>query len=119
MNSTHQYHIPMNVITATVTVILMMLTTSFAGVQRLQLTENVLQLKKIHPDTSSGENSCRPKLSDQNKDDQLVAKIDAFGVDRYYTFETDEDINDLILAVQQGWGARVSWYKALNLIHIT
>lgn len=73
-----------------------------------------------HTTHSSG--NPRPVLSSLKKNNGvlsakstiLIAKINAFGLDIYGSFETQMDIDMLIKNVMKGGGLDVSWYYLLD-----
>lgn len=83
-----------------------------SGVQRIKPDESLLKkLVQFHEATSSSEYSKKPdmrKLEKQNR--CFVAKMDSFGLDRYFSFRTNDDVEELVEAVQQGGGMNVAWY---------
>jgi len=90
----------------------------YGNVTRLeakQVQEIKGALKEFHKPTSSGYSSARPSMGliESLKTDGpvlLVAKMDSFGLDRYFGFEDAQDIDQLVQAVQGGGGMDVSWY---------
>lgn len=68
-------------------------------------------LIEFHKQTYSSGNG-KPDVSLLKKDLPfiLVAKMDSFGLDRYFSFQTNEDVDQLVKAVQQGGGMSLSWY---------
>ncbi len=73
-------------------------------------------IQQFHKPTTSADNTYgynpSPDVSRLENDGQklLVAKIDSFGLDRYFVFETNEDINQLVNTVKIGGGSQVEWY---------
>lgn len=71
-------------------------------------------LKEFHKPLSSTQDQ-RPDISVYKKSGHvLVAKMDSFGLDRYFTFQTDEDMKNLVEGVQNGGGWDVRWYYLQN-----
>lgn len=70
------------------------------------------QLVQFHEPTCESSPSKRPFLSQINLPDNegLVAKINTFGLDRYYRFENDADIDHLIQSMVDGATDRIFWY---------
>ena len=67
------------------------------------------KMVSFHQPTSSGDHSPKPDVSKLN-DNMLIAKMDSFGMDRYFVFQNNKDVADLVKAVQQGGGWDVSWF---------
>ncbi len=76
--------------------------------------DTIEQLKQFHEPTSSGEYSPKPGPEDIKPHKKvgrcLIAKMDSFGLDRYFSFETSKDVNTLVKAVQDGGGMEVEWF---------
>jgi hypothetical protein len=85
---------------------------SISGVQRIRPDESLLKkLVKFHEATSSSEYSKKPDMQKLEKTNRcFVAKMDSFGLDRYFSFRTNDDVEELVEAVQQGGGMNVAWY---------
>lgn len=83
-----------------------------ASLERIKPDENVLKLlTKFHEATSSGYNSKKPNMKNfQQPGRRFVAKMDSFGLDRYFSFKTDEDVEALVEGVRQGGGMKVEWF---------
>lgn len=96
-------------------VLLLLPNTLFGVVQRLSsedLQKIQSGLKQFHEKTGSGDYSPKPSLKSFAGTERklFVAKMDSFGMDRWFTFETDADIEQLVQGVRQGGGWDVSWY---------
>jgi len=80
--------------------------------QRIKPDESLLKkLVKFHEETSSHECSEKPDMQRfENKNRCFVAKMDSFGLDRYFSFRTNDDVKELVKAVQRGGGMNVAWY---------
>ena len=97
-------------------VLLPLLLISFAAhamtVERIKPNEELLKkLIKFHDATSSSEFSAKPDLNNFKKQNKFfVAKMDSFGLDRYFSFQTNDDVEALVKAVQNGCGMNVAWY---------
>ena len=69
------------------------------------------KLVKFHEPTYSCDSSPQPDMRCFEKQNRyFVAKIDSFGFDRYFSFKTNADVNELVKSVQSGAGMDVSWY---------
>ena len=95
-------------------ILLSMLTTSplFSDIRRLtavELRNFTEKMVSFHNPTSSGDHSPKPDVS-RFKEELLIAKMDSFGLDRFFVFQNNNDVNELVRAVQQGGGMNVSWY---------
>lgn len=59
--------------------------------------------------SSSGNN--RPSVTNLAKEGRnFIAKMDSFGLDRYFLFSNDNDIDQLVTAVMRGGGMYVTFY---------
>lgn len=67
-------------------------------------------LREFHEPTTSSNHSPKPNVSDFKKCTLLVAKMDSFGLDRYFAFRTNDHVDNLVEAVKQGVAMRVFWY---------
>lgn len=85
---------------------------TFASIRRLTPTEisnYSTKMIQLHPPTSSASNSATPDITAQ-KGKFLIAKMDSFGLDRYFTFSTNDHVKELHQAVQNGGSMFVEWY---------
>ncbi|MFA6527532.1 MAG: hypothetical protein WCT20_03865 [Candidatus Babeliales bacterium] len=82
-----------------------------SNIQRICPNEETIQkLKDFHSYTSSsGDN--KPDISELiQKGRTFIAKMDSFGMDRYFSFETNADIEELVEGVMRGGGMGLNWY---------
>lgn len=90
---------------------------------RVYPNENMIKaLVSFHRATGTATNSPRPSVAGLKKRNRLfLAKMDSFGIDRWFQFETDEDIAALAEGVSNGGGRSVAWfyYDAQNVVVIS
>lgn len=80
-------------------------------VERIMPDENLMtKLILFHAPTSSSGESKPDMQSFIRPNRHFVAKMDSLGLDRYFSFKTNDDVNALVEAVQQGGGMSVAWY---------
>jgi hypothetical protein len=61
------------------------------------------------PTYSNGSNI--PDVSKLQKNDiGLIAKMDSFGLDRYWSFQNNDHVKELVQGVRNGGGESISWY---------
>src|SRR5258708_8890433 len=69
------------------------------------------KLIQFHESTSSSGYSPKPDMEKFQKPGRhFVAKMDSFGLDRYFTFSTNEGVKSLVKTVQQGGGKNVACF---------
>lgn len=88
-------------------------TINFCGIKQLNSQEMAIYgniMKSFHNQTTSAHDA-KPNVETRDlADKKLIAKIDTFGLDRYFSFETNQDVDTLVQAVQRGAGMSVAWY---------
>ena len=77
-------------------------------------------LTEFHLPTSSGQDSPKPDVSKLKSKENLllIAKMDSFGLHRYFEFKTNDDVNTLVQGVQNGGGWDVSWYYVEKIVEL-
>lgn len=92
--------------------VMFMATPLLSDIRRLtagELKDFSDKMISFHQPTSSGDFSPKPDVS-KLSDNLLIAKMDSFGMDRYFVFQNNKDVEELVKAVQQGGGWDVSWF---------
>ena len=95
-------------------VLLASVANSFGIPQRIEYND-VQKIKesliKFHTQTTTGKYSKRPDVSTfAGTNSLLIAKMDSFGLDRYFAFENNDDVDLLVKAICDGGGMGLSWY---------
>ena len=93
-------------------------------IRRVKIGEDVREyVPQVHPDKtlleklkifheatdSSGQPKPNMEKFQQSKR-RFIAKIDTFGLDRYFSIKTNEDVDALAQGVREGHGCKIEWF---------
>ncbi len=81
------------------------------GMDRIHPNSDLMKkFVQFHARTGSS-GTPKPNMNEHYKADRrFVAKMDSFGLDRYFQFTTNQHVDELVQGVRQGGGMGLDWY---------